>query len=196
MASVAAPTESDVLSIRLDRTQPDAIEAPGTFTVSDDFTIEVTNEGEPIHVHLTCDDDIAPAVDFETGNHFVPRKGTYQVPVTVLADDRPKRGRVRVSVGYGSETAYVELRVVEPASDDEVRVDESLAEPPSRADPDSNDGTRAMNPIMFATIGVAIAAVVGAVVVVGLYTDLVIGVVLAVGVVAVAAAAYALQQTE
>lgn len=190
MPAATAADASDVLSVRIDRAESTAIDAPDSLTVTGDFTIELTNAGEPVHAHLTCDDDLAPCLRVETGNHFIDREETHELPVEVISEDRPLRGRLRISVGYGAETAFVTLTVVESPEPETVRVDDSLAEPRGASDGDATGGARGIDPITVAAIALASAAVLGTIVLVGLVTDLFIGVLLAAVVLAVAAAMY------
>ena len=179
--------------VHIDRNQPEAIDAPTALAATDDFVIRIRNAGEPVHFHLGCDDDLGPALNLETGNHFIHRDGTYEVPVEILADRRPVRGRFRFSVGYGAETAYTELRVIDPDPSEQVRVDESLAEPPTR-DPPTDDTDLTYDPITFLLVGVGIAALLAAIVLVGMLTEPIIGVLLALAVVVVAAAAFVFRE--
>ena len=132
---VSSPV-TDSLEITVNREQPNVVEIPETFTSERDFSIDITNEGKPVHMHINCDDDLARGLVVETGNHFIPRHSAYQIPVRIKEDERPFHGKCKVSIGYGAQTKYVEIRVPEPSHDHRVTVDESLAQPPIRRDPE------------------------------------------------------------
>lgn len=128
---------SEPLEIHVNRTRPNVLEVPDMHVTDRDFAIEVVNGGKPAHVHLNVDDDLLAILDVETGNHFVPRENTLRFPVQVGEGRRPVRGKLKVSTGYGSESRFIELRVTERSDDDQVTVDETLAEPSDRSrDPD------------------------------------------------------------
>ena len=195
MDGAEAAGGSHALEVHIDRTQQRAISVPSIFETSRDFPIEITNAGEPIHVYLTCDDDLTEAIEFDTGNHFIPRKSTYRIPVDLRDDaEPPVRGKFKLSVGYGAETAYADLRIVEPSPTESVRVDESLATPPTREQPEEAEGM-SIDPLSFAAIGVGIAAVIGGIVLVGLLTDPLIGVIFAIAVLVIASAVFVLTDT-
>ncbi len=123
------------LDVVVNRSQPNGLDVPSAFEATGDFVLSVTNDGKPVHLHVNCDDDIAPAVSFETGNHFIPRENTFELPIRVDEAAAPRRGKLRLSVGYGSEVRYVDLRLTEPDPRDRVRVDESLSKPQPRERP-------------------------------------------------------------
>lgn len=120
------------LEIRVNRDLPNTLEVPETFETTDDFQVEITNEGKPVHIHLNYEDDFANRMSLETGNHFIPRKGVFTLPVEIDKSQRPFHGKLRVSTGYGSTTKFVEVRVVKPSGAREVSIDEDLAKPPIR----------------------------------------------------------------
>lgn len=193
MLTGAVANVSDTLDIHIDRNEPDPIEAPTTFAATHDFALEITNGGEPVHVHLSCDDDVGGAIEFETGNHYVQREGAYRVPVEIVATDRPVRGRIQVSVGYGADTAYTELRITEPTGKDLVQVDESLSRPPEER-PSPAAAETAIDFTTVVAVGAVTVSIVAAVALLAYYVDPIIGVVAAVIVIAAAAALYLLRE--
>lgn len=184
---------SDTLDIHIDRNQPEPIEAPTTFSATRDFGIKITNGGEPVHVHLACDDDVGAAIEFEAGNHYVQREGAYRVPVEVVTTDRPVRGRIQVSVGYGADTAYTELRITEPNENRLVQVDESLSRP-SEQRPLQTATEPAIEFTTVMALGAATVSILALVALLGYYVDPIIGVVAAVIVIAAAAALYLVRE--
>lgn len=122
----------DSLEIHVNRKRPNVLEVPEMFVADDAFDIEVVNAGKPVHVHLNLDDDLDEVMELRTGNHFVPREDTFRLPVRLRDGKRPVRGKVHVSTGYGSESRFIEVRVVEPQREDSVIVDDTLATPSGR----------------------------------------------------------------
>lgn len=159
--------EEDTLHIRVDRERSDTVEVPGTFEATDDFTIVITTADNAAHVHLNCDDTLAAGLKLETGNHFVSDNMVYRIPVEVDNDRRPFHGKFRVSVAYGSESHYVEIRAPEREQDRTVTVDENLAKPPTsrQVQEPAREGRFDRETILLALLGTAaIIVLVGAVI--------------------------------
>lgn len=156
------------LPITINREAVHAVE-PGTdsFETSDSFTVELENSGSATHVHLHLDDDLSRVASLERGNYFVEAGDSLPVQVRVDRGPRPVSGRLKVVTGYGAETAYVDVTIVEPESDAEagVQVDERLSRPPVREEPEESgfdlplDGNIAVAVLAALAIGLAIGAV-------------------------------------
>ena len=123
---------AEKLEVQVNREHPNSLEVPGTFETTRDFVIVIENAGKPVHLHVNIDDDLHGGLSLETGNHYIPRESSYQLPVQVDQSARPFMGKCRFSVAYGSETRYSEVRITEPETPERVTVDESLAEPPQQ----------------------------------------------------------------
>lgn len=163
---------SDTLEIHVNRERPNVLEVPDTFETSTAFSVEIVNDGKPVHLHLNYDDDLAAGLSMETGNHFIPRDNVYRLPVHVEPDARPFHGKFQVSIGYGAEKRFIEIRVPEPEVDTEVRVDAELAEPSGRPRPPPTTD-RVIDLGILALLGVALLALVaGALIVATLVTPL------------------------
>ncbi len=179
MATPAEDTETGDLEIYINRQQPTAVEAPAVFSARENFTITLFNEGEAVHVHLSCDDDLATALDLETGNHYVHRDGAYHIPADIRDVEPPVRGKLKISVGYGAEASYVEVRILERPTRRTVEVDESLAEPPQREPEPGVADIIVTHPVRVLLLGLAILLSITVVIAVGVLVDPIVAGVLA-----------------
>lgn len=171
---------ADPLELHVNRVRPNVLEAPEVFETTGDFAIEIVNDGKPTHVHLNLDDDLSPSLSLEVGNHFIPREGVERLPVDVDASAAPSHGKLRVSVGYGSETAFVDIRIVEPDQDQSVTVDERLAKPPTR-EPQPEPLLARLDDIgLIAFLGIAVLALIVGAMIIGMVTTPAIGIILVV----------------
>lgn len=181
---------SESLEIHVNRKRPNVLEVPESYTTDSDFRIEIVNAGKPVHLHLKCDDDLAKALALETGNHFIPREDTYDIPVRLRETSLPIRGKLKASTGYGSESRFIEVRVLEPEKDDEVTVDEQLAEPSGRERKPTMASRIVSEVGVIALIFLAVLALGAGALILATVTEAVFGVLLVVVVVAVVAGIY------
>ena len=180
------------LEVFVNRSYPNVLEAPAVYETSEDFFIEVTNDGKPVHLHVNCDDDLAAGISFETGNHFIPREDEFILPIKVDQDTAPFRGKLRLSIGYGSEVQYVELRVSEPEPNDHVHVDESLAQPQARNRPTTVSARILSDVGVAALLVIGVLALIAGGVTIAAVTTPIVGVLLVITVVLLAVGIYAL----
>jgi len=164
------------LAVAVNAGGPRTLEAPEAFAAGGEFVVALTNHGDPTHVHLALDGELADAAALADTHPFVERDATETVRID-LAPGTAVSGQLRIATGHGATTRTVEVEVDDP---EPVRVDESLASP---ADEPARDGVSGSGPPF---LPVAVAAVVLAVVAGG--GVLVGGAELAVGAVVVAAA--------
>ncbi len=160
----------DPLVIHVNSPRPNALEVPEMFVADREFALEIENEGKPVHVHLNLDDDLEEVLELETGNHFVPRENAYRLPVALRDGRRPVRGKLKVSTGYGAESRFIEVRIVEPDPDDQVTVDASLAQPQREATEPAVPAGVLGEVGMIALIGISLVALLVAAVIVGSVT--------------------------
>ena len=185
----------DHLEIYVNRESPNVLEVPHTFETTTDFLITIENGGQPVHLHLNCDDDLLAGIEIETGNHYIPRNGSYEIPVTIDTKRRPFRGKCRVSIAYGSETQYIDVRVTQPDRPETVKVDESLAQPvqhsyqPTLAERIVSDTT------ILAILFLSLVALIAGAVVLASVTAPIIGVVLVIAVLLLAVGVYLILDT-
>jgi hypothetical protein len=133
------------------------------FETDGPFVVDLINEGQPVHVHLSLDEDLRRVAALDGGNHYVEAGATAAVPISVDTVDEPTTGRLTVATGYGAETAEITV-TVQPWEDREsgVAVDETLSTPSEEPpEPDATGGlTRPSLPLL-ALVGTAIAVAVG-----------------------------------
>lgn len=185
----------DHLEIHVNRETPNVLEVPPIFETTTDFLIIVQNEGQPVHLHINCDDDLLPGLDIETGNHYIPREAEYEIPVSIDSDRRPFRGKCRVSIAYGSETQYIDVRVNEPDRPETVTVDESLAQPPQRTDQPTLAERIVSDTTMLVLLFLAIVTLLAGAIVLGSVTAPIIGLALVIIVLLLAVGVYMLLDT-
>ncbi len=132
---------SEPLSVSLNRGRIHDVEAPDRFTADGPFAIELTNEGEAVHVHLHLDDELSRVARLDAGNHYVEGGSTVAVGVEVGIVDEPITGMLKVTTGYGAETTYVRI-TIEPGAPSKrpIEIDESLSKPSKRDEPTSGFG--------------------------------------------------------
>lgn len=132
----------DSLDIALNRDTEPIAPTQGSFETTGTFTIRLRNAGQPVHVHLRLEGELARVARVEAPNHYVAAGGERSITVQVKEGAAPVGGKCKIVTGYGQETAYVAIQVLDPAEHDtSVTVDESLAEAPARERPEPSDGT-------------------------------------------------------
>lgn len=125
------------LAVELNGDEVHSISAPDRFTTTASFSIELANRGRSTHVHLHLDDDLDRVASIADVNHYVEDEAVKHVHVSAVRVDEPVRGKLKVVTGYGSNTAYVDVRIDPPpeVAPDEVIVDERLSKPPEQTPP-------------------------------------------------------------
>jgi hypothetical protein len=103
----------ETLEVDLNRGTVHAVEAPPAFEATGSFAVALRNHGEPTHVHLTLDGDLAAHAAVESTNCFVGGDSQF-VDVAVGDAEPPVSGRLEVVTGYGAERTSVEVTVVDP----------------------------------------------------------------------------------
>lgn len=182
----------ETLEVSVNRERPNALEVPDTFESTANFVIVVENAGKPVHLHINCDDDLLAGLTLETGNHYIPREGHYELPVTVDPDARPFRGKCRISIAYGSETRYVEIRVPEPETPETVAVDDSLSQPTRREPTPTLDERIVGDSTILGLIFLALLALIAGGVILASITTPIVGVIVVIVVILLAVGLYLL----
>lgn len=126
----------DELTVDLNRESPYAIDVePPAFEAHESFDIVLTNHGSSTHTHLQLDEDLDRTADLDVANYFIKEDQVRNVRVAVREGNRPIRGRLKISTGYGSNTEYVPITIVDKTeTESRVIVDEQLAKPQQQAD--------------------------------------------------------------
>lgn len=135
---------TDRLLVEVNRDGARSLEVPDSVTVDRSFTVDLRNHGEACHVHLHLDDALSRVARLDTANHHVPGGSRRPVPVHVSEPDsyEPVRGQLKVSIGFGQETRFIDVTV---DVDEPVDIDPDLASPsadggPSGATPVTRKG--------------------------------------------------------
>jgi hypothetical protein len=155
----------EALSVAIDRARSPVVDPDESVVeVGSTFDIVLRNRDQPIHVHVHLEGDLARVASVDAANHYLDTDGVRTVTVRVRDGPRPVEGRLKIVAAYGDETAYVTVRVVDPATHDPpVVVDESLAEPQVETDDelDLRTATAAGVAALAATaVALAVASVV------------------------------------
>lgn len=118
------------LPVELNRDGVYSIQAPQEFSTTEPFTVELRNRGQPVHVHLNVDDELARVAKPAATSHYVDANSVTQVRVDTREPEAPTGGKLKIAAGHGSETHYVDV-AVEPVPEEEqpVILDEDLAKP-------------------------------------------------------------------
>jgi hypothetical protein len=122
---------TDRLVVDINREGPRSLAAPESVTVDRSFTVDLRNHGAATHVHLHLDDALSAVARLGNANHHVPSESRRQVQVHVTEPDdgyEPTSGRLKVAIGYGQETRFVDL-TVDLSAHEPVTVDPELSVP-------------------------------------------------------------------
>lgn len=122
---------SESLVVHLNRNRPQEVELETTdVQTTGSFVIVLENHGAAMHVHLHLDDTLSSVARLDAGNHFVDSETTTEVHVDVAGSQRPLSGKLKIVTGYGSETVYANIELIEPEETHRyVQVDETLSKP-------------------------------------------------------------------
>lgn len=129
-----------------------------TFDTEGSFQIILDNHGQPAHVHLHFDDDLATIASLEEPNWYVPSGGIEPVEVSI-PEGVTGVGTLEVSTGYGAESSLIDVRV-ESTSEREAAVDTSPEPPSQPIETGASDLRWGLVPGLFAVIGVLFAVVI------------------------------------
>ncbi|HKL28832.1 MAG TPA: hypothetical protein VJ898_06130 [Natrialbaceae archaeon] len=104
----------DTLSVHLSRTELHAIESPSSFETTESFDVEFRNHGRSSRVHCTVDDALAGIVEIPETNRMIDSDGALRMTFDVKPVDRPVAGELEIVTGYGAASATVTLTVTPP----------------------------------------------------------------------------------
>lgn len=131
----------DTLPVYLNRESLHSLEVPTGIETDGSFEVLLVNHGAAVHVHLHLDDALSGLASIDATNHYVQAESERSVKVTIKREGAV-RGRLKVVTGYGAETRYADVDIVESEeSEQSVQVDESLGTPqPREASVDDSSG--------------------------------------------------------
>jgi hypothetical protein len=118
----------DTLSVALNRERLNGVTAPGEFSATGEFRVQLENDGSPVHVHLRLDGPLASVAETAGSNHYLETNDRLLVDVAVRDIDSAVSGTLVIVTGHGAVEETVHLTVDPPAPDDPVTVDPSLVE--------------------------------------------------------------------
>jgi hypothetical protein len=184
---------TDPLAVAVNRDGLHTLAVPSEFTAAGPFAVELRNHGEAAHVHLNLDDRLSRVARLGATNHYVEADERRLIDVeTREASAWPAdtvRGKIKIVVGHGQETRYVDVILDRSAAENEVRVDPDLATPDSDPDEETPPVVRLLPVVVLGSVAVLLA--VGALFASGSFT-LVLGGLALVSAALCAAAAYVL----
>ncbi|WP_458206390.1 DUF7524 family protein [Haladaptatus sp. NG-SE-30] len=154
------------LPIHINREGLHDIDVAPSFEADDSFTISLENHGAPVHAYVHLDDELSQVATLEATNHYVEAETTRHVNVSV--HDWPSHGKLKVATGYGAETAYIDVDIVEPdGQNGTVLVDESLSKPqrrPSETESEPSELIRNLPLLVLGAFALILVIGVGAIV--------------------------------
>ena len=130
---------TEPLRITVNSDGPNTLDAPSFHQAAGSFTVALTNAGAPAHVHLSLEDSLEGAARLREDQVYLDRDERATLEVTVRGPNTPATGRLRISVGHGSQQAFVKLELdapqvevtttpeVRPVSDDHLGAEYSWA---------------------------------------------------------------------
>lgn len=186
---------TDSLAVEVNREGLHTLAVPTTFEADGSFVVELRNHGESAHVHLNLDDRLSEVARIEATNHYVEggerRVVDVETRVPSAWPEETVRGKLKVVVGHGQETHYVDVRLDRSLADGNVRVDPDLATPDPDSEPELPPVVRVLPVVVLGSVAVLLA--VGALFAAGTLA-LLLGGLAFVSAVLCAAAAYVLFQ--
>ena len=113
------------LPVHVNRKQTHSLEVPASFEATDSFVIEVENHGGAGRVHVHLDGELATVASVDDNNYYVEADATREIPVSVH-DHREVFGKIKVVVGYGATTRWIDVKLTEPDDGGPVEVGDEL----------------------------------------------------------------------
>ncbi|WP_254862105.1 DUF7524 family protein [Halovivax gelatinilyticus] len=139
---------ADPIAVHVNRFESGGVEAtPPAIETDRSFELEISNHGDPVHVHVHASDELAGVVTVTEANPFVDTDETITLPIRVGGHAGPKTGTIELSTRFGANTSAIDVTLtggVDPGQ--RVTVDERLAKPPSRETDDADDRSSAVTP--------------------------------------------------
>ncbi len=152
---------TDSLTVSINRDGLHTLAVPSSFGASGPFTVELYNYGEAAHIHLNLDDRLSQIARLKATNHYV--EADERRVVDVETRDRSAwpadtvRGKLKVVVGHGRETHYVDVTFDRTTAENDVRIDPDLATPTSEPEPETPPVFRLLPVVVFGSVAVLLA---------------------------------------
>ena len=124
---------TDSLAVAVNRDGLHTLAVPSEFKAAGAFVIELQNHGESAHIHLNLDDRLSRVARLRATNHYVEADERRLIDVETRDPSAwsadTVRGKLKVVVGHGQETHYIDVTLDRSAAENEVQVDPDLATP-------------------------------------------------------------------
>jgi hypothetical protein len=107
---------TEPLRVTVNRDGPNTIDAPSFHEAAGSFSIALANAGAATHVHITLEESLEGAARLREDQVYLDRDDRAELEVTVRGPNTPASGRLRISVGHGSNQAFVRLDLDAPST--------------------------------------------------------------------------------
>jgi hypothetical protein len=152
---------TDSLAVAVNRDGLHTLAAPDEFEAGGPFAVELHNHGESAHVHLNLDDRLSEIARVGATNHYVEGDDVRRVEIeTTDPSSWPSgtvRGKLKVVVGHGQETHYIDVSFDRTAARQEVRVDPDLDTPSTDSKPDFPPLLKVLPVVVLGSVAVLLA---------------------------------------
>lgn len=149
------------LAVAVNRDGLHTLAVPSEFEATGPFTIELRNHGEPAHVHLNLDDRLSQVARLRATNHYLESDERRVIDVETRSPsiwpDDTVRGKLKVVVGHGQETHYVDVTLDRSAAENAVEVDPDLATPDTASDPEPPPVFQLLPVVVLGSVAVLLA---------------------------------------
>jgi hypothetical protein len=152
---------TDSLTVAVNRDGLHTLSVPSEFKAAGPFTIELQNHGESAHLHLNLDDRLSRVARVGATNHYV--EADERRLIDIETRDQPEwpadtvRGKLKVVVGHGQQTRYIDVTLDRSAAENEVRVDPNLATPDPEPDTETPPVVRLLPVVVLGSVAVILA---------------------------------------
>lgn len=151
---------TDTLTVAVNRDGLHTLAVPAEFEVTGPFVIELHNHGEAAHVHLNLDDRLSAIARLKATNHYIESDETRHIEIETRDPSSwpdTVRGKLKVVVGHGQETHYVDVLFDRSTAQTEVRVDPELAKPNTDPDPELPPLVRVLPVVALGSVAMLLA---------------------------------------
>lgn len=160
----------ETLTVDINKEGIHSVSAPERIESERSLSIELRNHGQPTHVHLRLDGELASRASLGATNHYV-ETDRRMVELTVVEDvELPVTGRLEVVTGYGQQSSSVEVTLTKPEAAEEPAPTVSVTEEPAESAPPTSSGgalgggqpqtlRRVLPVVLLAVLAIALAAV-------------------------------------
>lgn len=153
---------TDSLAVAVNRDGLYTLAVPAEFEAAGPFAVELHNHGEAAHVHLNLDDRLSEVARLRATNHYVEADESRRIDIEARDPSAwPSdvvRGKLKVVVGHGRETHYVDVTLDRTAAaKQKVRVDPELSTPKQDATSETPAILRLLPVVVLGSVAVLLA---------------------------------------